>query len=47
MGWEAGDTNLMFYVDGVSIVGRDYEWVQDALTVMVDLFCRIEIDANL
>ena len=33
MGWAAGERNIVFYADEISIVGQDHDWVQDALTV--------------
>ena len=38
MGWATGDLNLIFYVDGGSIGGRDHIWVQDALALSVAMF---------
>ena len=38
IGWVAGEINLVFYADEVRIVGRDHEWVQDAMDVMVAMF---------
>ena len=38
MGWAVGEKNLIFYTDDGRIVGRDHEWVQDAMTVMVAMF---------
>ena len=43
----SGDRNLVFYTDDGMIVGRDHEWVHNALTVMVAMFRRMGIDANL
>ena len=47
MGWEAWAMNLVFYVDDGRIEGRDHEWVQDALTVMVAMFWRMGLGAKL
>ena len=47
MGWEAWAMNLVFYVDDGRIEGRDHEWVQDALTVMVVMFRRMGLETNL
>ena len=47
MGWEAGENNLVFYADDGRIVGRDHEWVQDALTVTVAMFRRMGLETNL
>ena len=38
MRWEAGESNVVFYVDDRKIAGRDHEWVQDAVTVMIAMF---------
>ena len=38
MGWAVGEKNLIFYTDDERIVGRDHEWVQDSMTVMVAMF---------
>ena len=38
MGWEGGESNIVFYADDRRIAGRDYEWVQDALIVTVAMF---------
>ena len=34
------------YVYARKILGRDHEWVQDALTVTVAMFRRMELDTN-
>ena len=47
MGWEAGKNNLVFYADDGRIVGWDHKWVQDALTVMVEMFWRMGLEAKL
>ena len=47
MGWAAGERNLVFYADDGKIVGRDHIWVQDALTVTVEMFRRVGLDTNL
>ena len=46
MGWLAGERNVLFYDDDCRIAGRDHEWVQDALTVMVMMFRRVGLDTN-
>ena len=38
MGWEVGESNIVFYADDRRISGRDHEWVQDALIVTVAMF---------
>ena len=38
MEWATGERNLGFYTDYGRIAGRDHEWVQDALTVMIAMF---------
>ena len=47
MGWAAGEINLVLYADGGRKAGRNHEWVQDALTVTVDMFRRMGLEANL
>ena len=37
----------MFYVDEVRIAGRHHEWLQDALTVKLVMFRRMELGTNL
>ena len=43
---EARERNLVFYMDDGSIVGRDHEWLQDALTVMVAVLYRMGLEDN-
>ena len=38
MGWAAGERNLIFYADDGRICVRDHIWVQDTLTVSVEIF---------
>ena len=45
--WAAGEINLVFYTDGGSIAGQDHEWIKDALTLRVAMFCRMGLDTNL
>ena len=47
LGWATGESNLVFYVDDVRITERYPDWVQDALLVMVDMFCRVGLEKNL
>ena len=47
MVWSAGDINIMLYLDGSRISWRDHEWVQDALMLMVAMFHRMGLGANL
>ena len=47
MGWAAGERNLVSYAKDGRIVGRYHDWVQDGLTVMVEMFCRVGLDTNL
>ena len=47
MGWEVGESNLVFYADDGRISGWDHEWVQDALTLTVAMFLQMGIEANL
>ena len=37
----------MFYADDERVVGRDHIWLQDALTVMVEMFKRVGLETNL
>ena len=39
--WAAGERNLIFYADDGRIAGQDHVWVQDALPVTVEMFCRM------
>ena len=41
LGWVAGERNVTFYSNNGRIVGQDREWVQDALSVMVEMFQRM------
>ena len=47
MGWATGEINLVLYVDERRISVQDHEWVQDALTVIVDMFRRMGLEANI
>ena len=47
MGWAAGERNLVFYADDGRILGQDHEWVQDALSITVAMFCRMGLETNL
>ena len=47
MGWAAGERKLVFCADEIMIVGQDHEWVQDSLTVTVDMFLRMGLEMNL
>ena len=42
-----GEWNLVFYADDGRILGRDHIWLQDALTVTVEMFRRVGLDTNL
>ena len=35
LGWAVGERNLVFYADDGWIMGRDPDWVQNALAVTV------------
>ena len=41
------DGNLIFYADGGRIARRYHEWVQDALLVMVTIFCIMVLEENI
>ena len=45
--WEAGERNIIFYANNGRIAGRDYVWVQDALSVTVAMFRRMGLEKNL
>ena len=47
LGWAAGKINLVFYADNGRIAGRDHKWVQDILTVNVEMLLRVGLDTNL
>ena len=47
LGCAAWEKNLAFYVDDVSITGRDPYWVQNALAVTVENFVRAKMETNL
>ena len=40
-------SNLFLYLDDGRIAGKDHEWVQDALTVMVAMVWQMGLDKNL
>ena len=45
--WAAGEQNLIFYADNGRILGREHMWVQDALSLAVAMFHRMELETNL
>ena len=47
MGWAAGKRNLIFYADVRRIGGRDHIWVQDDLTVSVEMFRRMGLETKM
>ena len=47
MGWAVGEINIVFYADYGRIAGRDHEWVQDSLNVMVAMFRQMGLEAKL
>ena len=47
MAWASGDKKLVLYADDCWIAGRNHEWFQYALTVIVTMFCRMGLDTNL
>ena len=47
MGWAVGERNLVFYVDDRRIGGREYIWVQDALTASVAMIRRMGLKTKL
>ena len=46
LGWEVGERNLVLYADAGWIAGRDLDWVQNALAVMVEMFGRVGMEKN-
>ena len=40
MGWAAEEQDLTFYANISRIAGRYYVWVQDALSVTVEMFTK-------
>ena len=47
MGWAAGEINLVFCANDRRILGRDHDWVQDALSVTVAMFRHMVLETNL
>ena len=47
LGWAVSERNLIFYADDGRIAGRDHMWVQDALSVTVEMFRRVGLEKNL
>ena len=47
MGWEAGESNLTFYADDGRIGGRDHIWVQDALTISLEMFQQMGLETEM
>ena len=47
LGWEAGDRNLVFYTNNDRLAGRDHEWMQEVLTVTVEMLHRMVLETNL
>ena len=43
LGWAAVERNLIFYAGDGRIAGRDHVWVQDALSVTVEMFHRMDL----
>ena len=42
-----GECNLIFYAYNGGIGGRDHIWVQDALTVSIEMFQQMGLETNL
>ena len=42
-----GEINLVFYADDGSRIRKEHERVQDALSVMVAMNCRMGLEANI
>ena len=47
MGWAVGERKLVFYADYGRISVRDHIWMQDAMTVKVEMFRKVVLDTNL
>ena len=47
LGWSSEGRNLVFYADNGRIAGQDHKWVQDILTVNVEMLLRVGLDTNL
>ena len=47
MGWTVGKRNLIFYTDDGRIGGRDHIWVQDALTISLEMFQRMGLETEM
>ena len=47
LGWAAGERNTIVYADDGRIAGQDHEWVQDALSVTVAMFCKMGLKKTL
>ena len=47
VGWATGERNVIFYADNVRILGQDHKWVQDALSVTVEMFWRMGLEKNI
>ena len=47
MVWVARERKLVFYVDNTRVAGREPDWVQAALLVIVYTFCRVRLEKNL
>ena len=41
LGWAAWERNMIFYANYGRIAGQDHEWVQDVLSVTVEMFRRM------
>ena len=42
-----GEISLVLYADDGRIMGQDHEWLQYAMVLMVDMLCRMGLEANL
>ena len=47
MGWAAGERNPRIYAGKGRISRRDHIWVQDALTVSVEMFRQMGLETKL
>ena len=45
--WAAGERSVILYADDVSIAKQDHEWVQDTLSVTVEMFQRMSLEKNI
>ena len=47
LGWAAGERKVILYAGDGRIAGRDHKWVQDALSVTVEMLQRMGLETNI